>query len=95
MYLWTTCDSNKQLGQNCVLNYSEKPCNIQGRTASSQRNLKKSSLVNICFYLMGTGKLVSGYLYEHSSNCVDQMEASNMAEPLSDGYTVQTLSVND
>ena len=44
---------------------------------------------------MGSAQLVSGCLYEHSSNCTAQIGASNTAGQLSDGYTVQVLSVND
>ena len=56
------CDSNKQLDWVCILNYHGKPCNLQGRTASSQENLDKSRL-----RLIGSGWLVSGCLHEHSS----------------------------
>ena len=38
---------------------------------------------------MSSAKSVSGCLYNHSSDCVAQMGASNMGGPLSDGYTVQ------
>ena len=30
------CNSNKQMGWTCVSNHSGKPCNLKGRTASSQ-----------------------------------------------------------
>ena len=39
--------------------------------------------------------MVNGCLYERSSNCVAQMGALNTAGPLSDGYSVQALSMND
>ena len=98
------CDLNKQLDQICVLNHSGKPSNLQGRTDNSHRNLDKSRLVqhlvvpdgfSIPSGQLGSGKLVSGCLYECSSNCIAQMGASNMAESLSNGCTVPAQLVID
>ena len=40
-----TCDSNKEWGWDSVSNDGVEPCNLQGRTVSSQGNIDKSRLV--------------------------------------------------
>ena len=42
------CESNKHMGQVCVLKISMNPCKLQGRPAGSQGGLDKSRLYQNC-----------------------------------------------
>ena len=73
----------------------ESPATSREEVPVPRETLIKVGWCNIPLYLVGSAQLVSGCLYERSSNCVAQIGASNTAGQLSDGYTVQVLSVND
>ena len=78
------CDSDKQLGWGCVLSHTEKSCNLQGRTLSSQGKLDKSRLMQ---HPVVPGGWVA-VCVKCRSNCVAQMGALMTTESLSGGYSV-------